>query len=81
MSSRTEITTNGSTAASDLRVIHLAYNNADSETSAMRLVLSVHPEWEGSDGPIEVSRFTDGITNTVRVECPRSFLTMLTNWL
>lgn len=35
----------------------------------MRLVLSVHPEWEGSEGPIDVSRFTDGITNTVRLSC------------
>lgn len=51
---------------SKLRYIPLSYNTADSEKSALRLVLSVHPEWEGSEGPIEFTRFTDGITNTVR---------------
>lgn len=49
----------------DLRHIHLSYNNADSQTSALRLVLTLFPEWEHGEGKIEFIRFTDGITNTL----------------
>ena len=49
----------------DLRFIPLSYNNADSQTSALRLVLTLFPNWEYDDGKIEFIRFTDGITNTV----------------
>jgi ethanolamine kinase len=48
-----------------LRHIPLSYNNADSQTSALRLVLTLFPEWEHDEGKIEFIRFTDGITNTV----------------
>ena len=50
----------------DLRHIPLSYNNADSQTSALRLVLTLFPQWEHDEGRIEFVRFTDGITNTVR---------------
>ena len=49
----------------DLRIIPLSYNNADSQTSALRLVLILFPNWENDEGKIEFVRFTDGITNTV----------------
>ncbi|KAL2042876.1 hypothetical protein N7G274_004636 [Stereocaulon virgatum] len=49
----------------DLRHIPLSYNNADSQTSALRLVLTLFPEWEHDEGKIEFIRFTDGITNTL----------------
>lgn len=49
----------------NLRHIPLSYNNADSQTSALRLVLTLFPEWEHGEGKIEFIRFTDGITNTV----------------
>lgn len=49
----------------ELRYIPLSYNAADSQTSALRLVLSLHPEWEHEEGKIEFIRFKDGITNTV----------------
>lgn len=49
----------------DLRFIPLSYNNADSQTSALRLVLTLFPNWENDEGKIEFIRFTDGITNTV----------------
>ena len=49
----------------DLRFIPLSYNNADSQTSALRLVLTLFPNWEHDEGKIEFIRFTDGITNTV----------------
>ena len=45
--------------------ISLSYSNDDSQASALRLVLTLLPEWEYSDGRIEFIRFTDGITNTV----------------
>ncbi|OJD17600.1 hypothetical protein AJ78_02299 [Emergomyces pasteurianus Ep9510] len=48
-----------------LRYIPLSYNQADSQASALRLVLTLNPEWEHSDGNIEFIRFTDGITNTL----------------
>jgi ethanolamine kinase len=41
----------------------LTYNQAESQTSALRLILTLRPEWE--DGKIEFVRFTDGITNTL----------------
>lgn len=48
-----------------LRYIPLSYNTADSQASALRLVLSLFPHWEQGDGQIEFIRFKDGITNTV----------------
>lgn len=51
----------------ELRHIPLSYNNADSQSSALRLILTLLPEWEHGEGPIEFIRFTDGITNTVRL--------------
>lgn len=58
MSSRTR-------SASDIRFIPLTYNNEDSQSSALRLTLTLLPEWEHTDGKIEFVRFTDGITNTL----------------
>ncbi|KZF26504.1 kinase-like protein [Xylona heveae TC161] len=45
--------------------IPLTYNIADSQASALRLVLALYPQWEHEEGPIEFVRFTDGITNTL----------------
>ena len=50
---------------SKVRFIPLTYNQAESQTSALRLILTLRPEWEQSDGKIEFIRFTDGITNTL----------------
>ncbi|KAL8758443.1 MAG: hypothetical protein Q9184_003931 [Pyrenodesmia sp. 2 TL-2023] len=43
----------------------LSHNSADSEASALRLALTVFPEWEKDDGKIEFIRFKEGITNTL----------------
>jgi ethanolamine kinase len=51
--------------SSRVRFIPLTYNQAESQTSALRLILTLRPEWEHSDGKIEFVRFTDGITNTL----------------
>lgn len=48
-----------------IRHIPLSFSNADSQTSALRLVLALFPEWEHEEGMVEFIRFTDGITNTV----------------
>lgn len=47
------------------RYIPLSYSHADSQASALRLVLSLNPHWEHAEGKIEFVRFTDGITNTL----------------
>lgn len=52
-------------SASSVRFVPLTYNPAESQTSALRLVLSILPDWEHTDGSIEFVRFTDGITNTL----------------
>ena len=46
-----------------IRFIPLTYNQAESQTSALRLILTLRPEWE--NGKVEFVRFTDGITNTL----------------
>lgn len=48
-----------------LRYVPLTYNNAESQTSALRLILTIFPDWEHEEGNVEFIRFTDGITNTV----------------
>ncbi len=62
-----------------IRHVPLSYSNAESQTSALRLVLTLFPEWEHEDGNVEFIRFTDGITNTVRIpqRLRKSFLRTL----
>ncbi|KAF9889749.1 hypothetical protein FE257_007055 [Aspergillus nanangensis] len=50
---------------SPLRYIPQSYNHADSQASALRLVLTLNPHWEGAGNKVEFVRFTDGITNTL----------------
>ncbi|KAF8867232.1 kinase-like protein [Acephala macrosclerotiorum] len=64
MSTTTPRPTNGlANGLNKIRFIPLTYNQAESQTSALRLILTLRPEWE--DGKIEFVRFTDGITNTL----------------
>ncbi|KAI9800766.1 MAG: hypothetical protein M1833_003183 [Piccolia ochrophora] len=51
--------------AQPVRRISLSYNNADSQTSALRLILTLFPDWEHDGGKVDFVRFTDGITNTL----------------
>ncbi|KAH0536415.1 hypothetical protein FGG08_006713 [Glutinoglossum americanum] len=48
-----------------VRYIPLSYNPAESNTSALRLILTLFPEWGHPGGNVEFVRFTDGITNTL----------------
>ncbi|KAJ6180595.1 hypothetical protein N7519_011056 [Penicillium mononematosum] len=52
-------------AAPEFRYIPLSYSHADSQASALRLILALNPDWEGPGNNIEFVRFTDGITNTL----------------
>ncbi|KAI4100547.1 MAG: hypothetical protein L6R37_005414 [Teloschistes peruensis] len=47
------------------RRLPLSHNNADSQASALRLVLTLFPDWEDTDGSVEFIRFKEGITNTL----------------
>ncbi|KAL4809496.1 kinase-like domain-containing protein [Aspergillus unguis] len=56
---------NGSDVAPTPRWISQSYNHADSHASALRLILTLNPHWEGPENKVEFVRFTDGITNTL----------------
>ncbi|KAI4247832.1 MAG: hypothetical protein LQ352_006086 [Teloschistes flavicans] len=47
------------------RRLPFSHNNADSQASALRLVLTLFPDWEDTDGNVEFIRFKEGITNTL----------------
>ena len=49
----------------DVRFIPLSYDNSDSQRSAIRLILTLLPEWAKDEAHVDFVRFTDGITNTL----------------
>jgi ethanolamine kinase len=51
--------------AESIRHIPLRYDNANSQESALNLILALRPEWKETRDTIEFVRFKDGITNTV----------------
>jgi hypothetical protein len=55
-----------------LRRISLSYNNTESESSALRLVYAIEHKRREEEGAIELTKFTDGITNNVSLEGPRA---------
>ena len=57
------VVSGSSSGASKIRFIPLSYDQAESQTSALRLILTLRPAWQS--GKIEFIRFTDGITNTL----------------
>ncbi|KAJ6091791.1 hypothetical protein N7467_003760 [Penicillium canescens] len=60
----------------DFRYIPLSYSHADSQASALRLILTLNPDWEGPGNNIQFVRFTDGITNTLlKIINPKAGLT------
>ncbi|KAI4288018.1 MAG: hypothetical protein L6R35_002723 [Caloplaca aegaea] len=66
------------------RKLPLSHNSADSQASALRLVLTLFPDWEKADGQIEFIRFKEGITNTEKVSLTRYFanaVLLLSFWL
>ncbi|KAK5164827.1 uncharacterized protein LTR77_009491 [Saxophila tyrrhenica] len=45
--------------------IPLTFDNANADESARELAYALNPSWKNTEGPVEVVRFTDGITNTL----------------
>jgi ethanolamine kinase len=45
--------------------LDLTYDNNESHDSALKLILTLMPDWASEDSNIEFVRFTDGITNTL----------------
>ncbi|PNY26041.1 Ethanolamine kinase 1 [Tolypocladium capitatum] len=48
-----------------VRFIPLSYDNGDSRRSALKLLLTLVPQWAADEAHIDFVRFTDGITNTL----------------
>lgn len=55
-----------------LHRIPLSYDNKNAEQSALELVFALDPSWRTDEGEIEITKFTDGITNNVCPKIPRS---------
>ncbi len=53
--------------ANGIPLLPLSYDHEESRASALRLVLSINPEWGEDEDQVEFIRFKDGITNTVRM--------------
>ncbi|KAM0353735.1 hypothetical protein ACHAP4_007987 [Fusarium culmorum] len=45
--------------------LDLAYDNNESHDSALKLILTLMPDWASEDSDVDFVRFTDGITNTL----------------
>lgn len=54
------------------KLIPLSYEHESSDASALKLVFALRPEWEKQHGSMDIIKFTDGITNTVRSELMHS---------
>lgn len=48
-----------------IKALPLAYNEADFENSARKIVFEMYHHWKTDPGPVVIHRFTDGIMNTV----------------
>ena len=48
-----------------VRYIPLRYDSNDSQASALKLILTLMPDWASDDSHVDFVRFTDGITNTL----------------
>lgn len=51
-----------------LHRIPLSFDNKNAEQSARELVFALDPSWKTDEGEIEIIKFTDGITNNVRLK-------------
>lgn len=56
-------TTKGA-AHGHVRFLPITYDSSDSQ-SALKLILSLFPQWASDDSKVDFIRFTDGITNTL----------------
>lgn len=58
---------NGVSAPPPLQQIDLSFDNNSFDDSARALAYRIQPKWRDAPGKIDIVKFTDGITNTVRV--------------
>ena len=49
----------------DVPFIPLTFYNEDADNSALQLAYAFETSWKNTEGPVEIVRFTDGITNTL----------------
>ncbi|KAH0542513.1 hypothetical protein FGG08_003109 [Glutinoglossum americanum] len=47
------------------RYLPLSYAPLEPSASALRLILAIFPSWEDPDGEVEITRLTEGTTNTL----------------
>ena len=52
-------------AEHDLPFLPLSYDYENSKESALNLVYAVEPKWKDHEDAVEMTKFTDGITNSV----------------
>lgn len=52
-------------ASSQLRYLDLTFDSKDLDQSALSLAYRIQPKWREGPGKIEITKFTEGITNTV----------------
>lgn len=45
--------------------IPITFDNENADQSALELAYAYEPSWKNTDGPVDIVRFTDGITNTL----------------
>ncbi|KAK5987647.1 Ethanolamine kinase 1 [Cladobotryum mycophilum] len=50
---------------SQVRFLPISYDCHDSQHSALKLILTLFPQWASDDSNVDFVRFTDGITNTL----------------
>lgn len=55
----------GVTSSSGTPYTDLRFDASDQEDSALRLVYWIRPKWREHAGHLQITKFTDGITNTV----------------
>lgn len=58
--------------APPLQYIDIAYDNSSSEESARSLAYTIEPKWRDLPGDVQITKFTDGITNIVSIIAPQN---------
>lgn len=47
------------------RHLDMIFDSNNPNASALGLIYALYPKWQNDEGPVELTRFTEGITNTV----------------
>lgn len=49
----------------EIPYLPLTFDNENADESALKLAYAFNPSWKNTEGPVDIVRFTDGITNTL----------------